>query len=272
MGKYVNLFEILYLVPITFCFANFVGYYGMYLGTVTVFVTSGILSIRLAVNWKNVIEVFSFFTSLILVLFIVFSLVWWVMVGNDSSKYCESQFFLKFTFRCLRWMQAIKSLCDEKEIKKKFILVNCQYVKEYIYTYNILYCQIFTWSRILKMMVLSLLTWKDSGLYAFRWPYRKKEESLVRSDQLSESTKTRTLITNPKLVAVRLATRWGIHRLCYKRPEFRPAQIVWWRRSWVGMTKLDLSWHFPPWSDGRPDLSRFYYHQADRRWLGKNLY
>ena len=86
MGKHLNLFRILYLILLLFVFANFVlGYNGyaftpllwnpwLYLGAVTVFCHIWHLFYRThTVNWKNVVGLlFSFFASLILVLFIVF--------------------------------------------------------------------------------------------------------------------------------------------------------------------------------------------------------
>ena len=86
MGKYMNLFKIVYLILLLFVFANFVlGYNGyaftpllwnpwLYLGAVTVFCHIWYRFYRThTVNWKNVVGLlFSFFASLILVLFIVF--------------------------------------------------------------------------------------------------------------------------------------------------------------------------------------------------------
>ena len=86
MGKYVNLFRILDLTLLLFVIANFIlGFYGyaftpllwnpwLYLGAVTIFCHIWYRFYRThAVNWKNVVGLlFSFFASLILVLFIVF--------------------------------------------------------------------------------------------------------------------------------------------------------------------------------------------------------
>lgn len=86
MGKYVNLFKIVYLILLLFVFVNFVlGYNGyaftplhwnpwLYLGAVTAFSHSWYRFYRNhATNWKNLVSVFlSLFASLILVLFIVF--------------------------------------------------------------------------------------------------------------------------------------------------------------------------------------------------------
>ena len=85
MGKYVNLLTNLYLILLLFVFANVVlGYNGyaftpllwnpwLYLGAVTIFCHIWYRFYRThAVNWKNVVGLlFSFFVSLILVLFIV---------------------------------------------------------------------------------------------------------------------------------------------------------------------------------------------------------
>ena len=86
MGKYVNLFMNLYLILLLFVLANVVlGYNGyaftpllwnpwLYLGAVTIFCHIWYrFYLTHAVNWKNVVGLlFSFFVSLILVLFIVF--------------------------------------------------------------------------------------------------------------------------------------------------------------------------------------------------------
>ena len=86
MGKYVNLFRILYLILLLFVFANVVlGYNGyaftpllwnpwLYLvvGTILCHIWYRFYRTH-AVSWKNVVGLlFSFFVSLILVLFIVF--------------------------------------------------------------------------------------------------------------------------------------------------------------------------------------------------------
>ena len=85
MGKYLYLFRIVYLILLLFVFANFLlelfGYAftpllwnpWLYLGAVTIFCHIWYRFYRThAVNWKNVVGLlFSFFASLILVLFIV---------------------------------------------------------------------------------------------------------------------------------------------------------------------------------------------------------
>ena len=84
MRKYLNLFRILYLILLLFVLVNFIlGFYGyaftpllwnpwLYLGTVTAFSHIWYRFYRThTVNWKNVVGLlFSFFASLILVLFI----------------------------------------------------------------------------------------------------------------------------------------------------------------------------------------------------------
>ena len=84
MRKYLNLFRILYLILLLFVLVNFIlGFYGyaftpllwnpwLYLGAVTAFSHIWYRFYRThTVNWKNVVGLlFSFFASLILVLFI----------------------------------------------------------------------------------------------------------------------------------------------------------------------------------------------------------
>ena len=105
MGKYVNLFTNLYLILVLFVFANFVlGYNGyaftpllwnpwLYLGAVTVFCHIWYRFYRThTVNWKNVVGLlFSFFASLILVLFIVFFFTF----DGHSSVMIHSEYYLK---------------------------------------------------------------------------------------------------------------------------------------------------------------------------------
>lgn len=105
MGKYVNLFTNLYLILLLFVFANFVlGYNGyaftpllwnpwLYLGAVTVFCHIWYRFYRThTVNWKNVVGLlFSFFASLILVLFIVFFFTF----DGHSSVMIHSEYYLK---------------------------------------------------------------------------------------------------------------------------------------------------------------------------------
>lgn len=84
MGKYLNLFKIVYLILLLFVFANFVlGYNGyaftpllwnpwLYLGAVTILCHSWYRFYRkYAPNWKNLVSVLlSLFASLILAFFI----------------------------------------------------------------------------------------------------------------------------------------------------------------------------------------------------------
>lgn len=86
MGKHMNLFKIVYLILLLLVFANFLlGYNGyaftpllwnpwLYIGAMTVFCHIWYRFYRTHTdNWKNVVGLlFSFFASLILVLFIVF--------------------------------------------------------------------------------------------------------------------------------------------------------------------------------------------------------
>lgn len=86
MIKLIKVFQIIYILLLTFMFVNFLlGLFGyaftpllwnpwLYLGAVTIFCHIWYRFYRThAVNWKNVVGLlFSFFASLILVLFIVF--------------------------------------------------------------------------------------------------------------------------------------------------------------------------------------------------------
>ena len=86
MIKLIKVFQIIYILLLTFMFANvLLGFFGyaftpllwnpwLYLGAVTIFCHIWYRFYRThAVNWKNVVGLlFSFFASLILVLFIVF--------------------------------------------------------------------------------------------------------------------------------------------------------------------------------------------------------
>ena len=105
MGKYVNLFKIVYLILLLLVFVNFLlGYNGyaftpllwnpwLYLGAVTVFCHIWHLFYRThTVNWKNVVGLlFSFFASLILVLFIVFFFIF----DGHGSVTIHSEYYLK---------------------------------------------------------------------------------------------------------------------------------------------------------------------------------
>ena len=106
MGKYVNLFKIVYLILLLLVFVNFLlGYNGyaftpllwnpwLYLGAVTVFCHIWYRFYRThTVNWKNVVGLlFSFFASLILVLFIVFFFIsFFITKGFTSSWYSSKE-------------------------------------------------------------------------------------------------------------------------------------------------------------------------------------
>ena len=139
MGKYMNLFKIVYLILLLFVFANFVlGYNGyaftpllwnpwLYLGAVTVFCHIWHLFYRThTVNWKNVVGLlFSFFASLILVLFIVF----FFSFDGHGSVMIHSEYYLKeksivFQRGSLldafdEYHELVNPFVMKKEIKKK---------------------------------------------------------------------------------------------------------------------------------------------------------
>ena len=105
MGKYLYLFRIVYLILLLFVFANFLlelfGYSftpllwnpWLYLGAVTAFSHIWYRFYRThTVNWKNVVGLlFSFFASLILVLFIVF----FFSFDGHGSVTIHSEYYLK---------------------------------------------------------------------------------------------------------------------------------------------------------------------------------
>ena len=105
MGKYLYLFRIVYLILLLFVFANFLlelfGYAftpllwnpWLYLGAVTAFSHIWYRFYRThTVNWKNVVGLlFSFFASLILVLFIVF----FFSFDGHGSVMIHSEYYLK---------------------------------------------------------------------------------------------------------------------------------------------------------------------------------
>ena len=139
MGKHLNLFRILYLILLLFVFANFVlGYNGyaftpllwnpwLYLGAVTVFCHIWHLFYRThTVNWKNVVGLlFSFFASLILVLFIVFFFIF----DGHGSVTIHSEYYLKeksivfqrgFLLDAFdEYHELVNPFVMKKEIKKK---------------------------------------------------------------------------------------------------------------------------------------------------------
>ena len=105
MGKYLYLFRIVYLILLLFVFANFLlelfGYAftpllwnpWLYLGAVTAFSHIWYRYYRThTVNWKNVVGLlFSFFASLLLVLFIVF----FFSFDGHGSVTIHSEYYLK---------------------------------------------------------------------------------------------------------------------------------------------------------------------------------
>ena len=105
MGKYLYLFRIVYLILLLFVLANFLlelfGYAftpllwnpWLYLGAVTAFSHIWYRFYRThTVNWKNVVGLlFSFFASLILVLFIVF----FFSFDGHGSVTIHSEYYLK---------------------------------------------------------------------------------------------------------------------------------------------------------------------------------
>ena len=105
MRKHLNLFRILYLILLLFVIANFIlGFYGyaftpllwnpwLYLGAVMIFCHIWYRFYRThAVNWKNVVGLlFSFFASLILVLFIVF----FFSFDGHGSVTIHTEYYLK---------------------------------------------------------------------------------------------------------------------------------------------------------------------------------
>ena len=105
MIKLIKVFQIIYILLLTFMFVNFLlGLFGyaftpllwnpwLYLGAVTIFCHIWYRFYRThAVNWKNVVGLlFSFFASLILVLFIVF----FFSFDGHGSVMIHSEYYLK---------------------------------------------------------------------------------------------------------------------------------------------------------------------------------
>ena len=139
MGKYLYLFSIVYLILLLFVFANFLlelfGYAftpllwnpWLYLGAVTAFSHIWYRFYRThTVNWKNVVGLlFSFFASLILVLFIVF----FFSFDGHGSVMIHSEYYLKeksivFQRGSLldafdEYHELVNPFVMKKEIKKK---------------------------------------------------------------------------------------------------------------------------------------------------------
>ena len=139
MGKYLYLFRIVYLILLLFVFANFLlelfGYAftpllwnpWLYLGAVTAFSHIWYRFYRThTVNWKNVVGLlFSFFASLILVLFIVF----FFSFDGHGSVTIHSEYYLKeksivfqrgFLLDAFdEYHELVNPFVMKKEIKKK---------------------------------------------------------------------------------------------------------------------------------------------------------
>ena len=139
MRKYRTLFRILYLILLLFVFANFLLDFNgcaftpllwnpwLYLGAVTILCHSWYRFYRThAVNWKNVVGLlFSFFASLILVLFIVF----FFSFDGHGSVTIHSEYYLKeksivfqrgFLLDAFdEYHELVNPFVMKKEIKKK---------------------------------------------------------------------------------------------------------------------------------------------------------
>ena len=142
MGKYLYLFRIVYLILLLFVFANFLlelfGYAftpllwspWLYLGAVTAFSHIWYRFYRThTVNWKNVVGLlFSFFASLILVLFIVF----FFSFDGHGSVTIHSEYYLKeksivfqrgsFLDAYDEYHELVNPFVMKKEIKKKIYI------------------------------------------------------------------------------------------------------------------------------------------------------
>ena len=115
--------------------------------------------------------------------------------------------------------------------------------------------------------------------YAFPGGHIEEGESLVESVIREIKEETGLTIFNPRLVdCKKLAVRgWHpLHRLLLQSDRiYRPAKIVWWRRSFLGWegsirkVGLVLRHATSAGSDGRPGLVWVLLSQTDRRWLGK---
>ena len=139
MIKLIKVFQIVYILLLTFMFANvLLGFYGyaftplvwnpwLYLGAVTVFCHIWYRFYRThTVNWKNVVGLlFSFFASLILVLFIVF----FFSFDGHGSVTIHSEYYLKeksivfqrgsFLDAYDEYHELVNPFVMKKEIKKK---------------------------------------------------------------------------------------------------------------------------------------------------------
>ena len=132
MGKYVNLFRILYLVLLLFVFVNFVlGYYGyaftpllwnpwLYLGAVTAFSHSWYRFYRNhATNWKNLVSVLlSLFAMLILVFFIELVLSF----DGHGSVTIHSEYYLKEKSIVFQRGSLLDSFDEYHELVNPFVM------------------------------------------------------------------------------------------------------------------------------------------------------
>ena len=139
MGKYLNLFRIVYLILLLFVLANFVlGFYGyaftpllwnpwLYLGAVTIFSHLWYRFYRThAVSWKNVMGLlFSFFASLTLVFFIelVLSIDGHGLVTIHSEYYIKEELIVFQRGSLLdafdEYHELVNPFVMKKEIQKK---------------------------------------------------------------------------------------------------------------------------------------------------------
>ena len=139
MIKLIKVFQIIYILLLTFMLANFLlGFFGyaftpllwnpwLYLGAVTFFCHIWYRFYRThTVNWKNVVGLlFSFFASLILVLFIVF---FFTFDGNGPvtihSEYSLKEKTIIFERGFLldifdEYYELVNPFVMKKEVKKK---------------------------------------------------------------------------------------------------------------------------------------------------------
>ena len=132
MGKYLYLFRIVYLILLLFVFANFLlelfGYAftpllwnpWLYLGAVTAFSHIWYRFYRThTVNWKNVVGLlFSFFASLILVLFIVF----FFSFDGHGSVTIHSEYYLKEKSIVFQRGSLLDSFDEYHELVNPFVM------------------------------------------------------------------------------------------------------------------------------------------------------
>ena len=132
MGKYLYLFRIVYLILLLFVFANFLlelfGYAftpllwnpWLYLGAVTAFSHIWYRFYRThTVNWKNVVGLlFSFFASLILVLFIVF----FFSFDGHGSVTIHSEYYIKENSIVFQRGSFLDAFDEYNELVNPFVL------------------------------------------------------------------------------------------------------------------------------------------------------